>query len=337
MKLRILLTISGIAMISALGAAPAHAQATRTWVSGVGDDVNPCSRTAPCKTFAGAISKTAAGGEIDCLDPGGFGTVTITKSITIDCTGTFGSILASGTNGVNVNDSASGFPNTIRVVLRGLTINGAGGGAQNASGNPGTGLVGINFSSGASLIVQDVLIQNFNTSSAAGISFRPSASGTLAVLNSQIVDNGTGTTGGGIVINPSGGSGTARATISNVELIGNAGAGVSINSTGNTGPSTQVTITNSRLGRNGIGLSVLSPVGTTGLTAEVDSSNIFSNTTGIKSDGGTIQIGVSDTTIMANSSGLVSANGGTIQSWGDNRLIGNAVPGAFNPPALVKQ
>ena len=66
-----------------LFAAPANAQATRTWISGVGDDANPCSRTAPCKTFAGAISKTAAGGEIDCLDPGGFGTVTITKSITI--------------------------------------------------------------------------------------------------------------------------------------------------------------------------------------------------------------------------------------------------------------
>ena len=83
-------------------AAPAHAQ-SRTWVSGVGDDINPCSRTAPCKTFSGAISKTAAGGEINCLDPGGFGAVTITKSITIDCSGTNGSILAAGTNGININ------------------------------------------------------------------------------------------------------------------------------------------------------------------------------------------------------------------------------------------
>src|SRR5262245_53228880 len=93
----------------------AQAQATRTWVSGVGDDVNPCSRTAPCKTFAGAISKTAAGGEIDALDPGGFGAVTATKSITIDGTtgAGFGSILASGVNGVNINDSASGSPGTI--------------------------------------------------------------------------------------------------------------------------------------------------------------------------------------------------------------------------------
>ena len=82
--------------------APAQAQATRTFISGVGDDVNPCSRTAPCKTFAGAISKTAAGGEINCLDPGGFGTVTLTKSITLDCHEIFGSILHSATNGINI-------------------------------------------------------------------------------------------------------------------------------------------------------------------------------------------------------------------------------------------
>src|SRR5664279_4657412 len=77
----------------------ANAQASRTWVSGVGDDVNPCSRTVPCKTFAGAISKTAVMGEINCLDPGGFGAVTITKSISIDCHEIFASILNAGTNG----------------------------------------------------------------------------------------------------------------------------------------------------------------------------------------------------------------------------------------------
>src|SRR4029434_3248024 len=103
----------------------AQAQATRTWVSGVGDDVNPCSRTAPCKTFAGAISKTAAGGEINCLDPGGFGAVTITKSLTIDCVGTLGSILAAGTNGVNINDSLTASPGTIVVNLKNLSIQGA--------------------------------------------------------------------------------------------------------------------------------------------------------------------------------------------------------------------
>src|SRR5947209_7249065 len=101
-----------------LASAPAHAQASRTWVSGVGDDANPCSRTAPCKTFPGAISKTATGGEINCLDPGGFGVVTITKSITIKCQYTEGGVLVSGTNAIVVNAAA-----TDKVVLRGLDIN----------------------------------------------------------------------------------------------------------------------------------------------------------------------------------------------------------------------
>src|SRR5437667_8106981 len=102
MRISMLLTLVGAVCVPMLATAPAHAQATRTWVSGVGDDVNPCSRTAPCKTFAGAISKTAAFGEINCLDPGGFGAVTITKSIMIDCTGTLGSVLSSGVKGISV-------------------------------------------------------------------------------------------------------------------------------------------------------------------------------------------------------------------------------------------
>src|ERR1700749_2111901 len=98
---RVVLQVFAVGLLALmLSFAPAHAQATRTWVSGVGDDANPCSRTAPCKTFAGAISKTAAQGEINCLDPGGFGAVTITKAITLNCHEEFGSILASGGPGV---------------------------------------------------------------------------------------------------------------------------------------------------------------------------------------------------------------------------------------------
>src|SRR6266511_143118 len=123
-KFRFTLNMLAVVAFTLTVASMAQAQATRTWVSGVGDDANPCSRTAPCKTFAGAISKTAVNGEIDCLDPGGFGTVTITKSITIDGThgAGFGSILAAGTNGVNVNDSGSGSPGTAIVSLRNLSI-----------------------------------------------------------------------------------------------------------------------------------------------------------------------------------------------------------------------
>src|SRR6185503_16288072 len=126
LKISKLAALAAVAMMGLMWGAPAQAQATRTWISGVGDDANPCSRTAPCKTFAGAISKTAAGGEIDCLDPGGFGGVTVTKSITIDGAGTMGSILAAGTNGINVNDSATASPNSIIVNVRNLSIQGTG-------------------------------------------------------------------------------------------------------------------------------------------------------------------------------------------------------------------
>src|SRR6202171_3330583 len=121
-KLTSVVAITGTIFIPLLLAVPAAAQATRTWVSGVGDDVNPCSRTAPCKTFPGAISKTAAGGEIDVLDPGGFGAVTITKAITIAAEGFEAGVLVSGTYAIVVN-----VPNANDVVvLRGLDIEGLG-------------------------------------------------------------------------------------------------------------------------------------------------------------------------------------------------------------------
>src|SRR4051812_4853281 len=102
-----LIAIAAGFVVPLMASAPAQAQATRTWVSGVGDDVNPCSRTAPCKTFAGAISKTSAGGEINCLDPGGFGAVSPNKSITLSCEGVTGGVLASGGNAINFNGAAA--------------------------------------------------------------------------------------------------------------------------------------------------------------------------------------------------------------------------------------
>src|SRR5262245_1594902 len=147
MRKSVLLAALGLACVSVLGATLTQAQATRTWVSGVGDDVNPCSRTAPCKTFAGAISKTAVNGEINCLDPAGYGAVTVTKSITIDCEDTQGSILSAGTNGVIVNitsvtDTKKAF------MLRGVSINGA-----------GTGINGIRVLAANQVSLDEVVIQ----------------------------------------------------------------------------------------------------------------------------------------------------------------------------------
>src|SRR5437588_5808205 len=141
------INLLGALAIVLLGSTIMSAQASRTWVSGVGDDANPCSRTAPCKTFAGAISKTAAGGEIDALDPGGFGAVTITKAITIDGGGgQVASVLVSGTNGIVVQANSS----TDVVILRNLRINGI-----------GTGLNGIRFLSGKALFVENCDIFGF--------------------------------------------------------------------------------------------------------------------------------------------------------------------------------
>jgi hypothetical protein len=124
----------------------AQAQATRTWVSGVGDDANPCSRTAPCKTFAGAISKTAAGGEIDALDDGGFGAVTITKSITLNGGGHLAGVLATtGTNGIIINAA-----DTDVVVIRGISFNGA-----------GSGLNAVRYLAGKYVVIEDSTIDGF--------------------------------------------------------------------------------------------------------------------------------------------------------------------------------
>jgi hypothetical protein len=139
------LILFGLLLALSLHTTSAYAQATRTWVSGVGDDANPCSRTAPCKTFAGAISKTLGGGEIDCLDPGGFGAVTITKAITIDCGNFPGGILNAGVNGVIVNAGASD-----KVVLRNLVIQGT------TSGNQGVN--GIRFLAGRELHLDRVVV-----------------------------------------------------------------------------------------------------------------------------------------------------------------------------------
>src|SRR6201993_1554817 len=133
------------ALMLLLGCGTARAQAVRTWVSGVGDDANPCSRTAPCKTFAGAISKTAAAGEINCLDPGAFGAVTITKSISIISDHIEAGVLVSGTNGIIVNVAS-----TDNVLLEGLDIEGL-----------GTGLNGLQIIGGGNVVIRRTSINHF--------------------------------------------------------------------------------------------------------------------------------------------------------------------------------
>ncbi|HEV7409612.1 MAG TPA: right-handed parallel beta-helix repeat-containing protein [Bradyrhizobium sp.] len=279
-------------LVPALASAPAYAQtATRTWVSGSGDDMNPCSRTAPCKTFAAAIAVTDTNGEIDCVDPGGYGTLTITKSITIDCTGTLGSILSSGTNGITINLTATPDPLS-SVILRGLSINGTGGGTQ-------SGLRGVSILSAAVVTLEDMVIMNHAQQGVADVRTAP---GRLFIKNSVIRNNA----GVGIGVAATGGTNTA--SIENVHSINNL-YGLA------TGAGNAVKITRSVFSGNSVGVEADG-----GGQVGVDNTTVNFNGIGLQT-GGTIWF--ADTDISFNSAAI---SGPTI-SFGDNKIYGNSTPG----------
>ena len=290
-------------------AAPAGAQATRTWISGVGDDVNPCSRTAPCKTFPGAISKTAAGGEIDCLDPGGFGGVTITKSITLDCAsgdgGQVGSILVTGTNGITIN-IPSGPGN---VVIRNLSINGI-------KDTGSAGMAGIRLIAGNSLTVEHTIINGFGgytpTTNAAGVSFEPSAAGAKLIMDDVEIVNSTGN---GIGIKPTG-IGTAIGTLDRVRVTNSAVAlQVEDNST--------VIVTNSTLSNNTQrGVYALSSASGP-VTVDLDGVTVANNAAfGIAAANATVRL--SNVGLYNNANGIKISGTGAVLSFGNNRIGTNA-------------
>jgi hypothetical protein len=293
-KFRFTIKIFAIAVFMFAFASLAQAQATRTWVSGVGDDANPCSRTAPCKTFAGAISKTADCGEIDALDPGGFGAVTITKGITIDGTGTLAGILASLTNGVIIN-VANG--NQV-VTLRGLTINGA------CNGLNGVRIINV---MPKAVNIEDVEIFRFTQ---LGIDWNTNSgtTGQLNVRNSVVRDN----TGDAIGATTS--AGQVKATLTNSSFIGS-GNGIhgKINSrmtaehcnlSGNTG--------NGAFADGGTGV------------VRISNSEISNNTlNGVNAaTGGVISINSCDIH-NNNGTGALASGSGEVDTYGNNRILAN--------------
>jgi hypothetical protein len=311
---------SAIVLSMAFFATPASAQATRTWVSGVGDDANPCSRTAPCKTFAGSIAKTAAGGEIDCLDPGGFGTVTITKSIVLDCGGGIGgqagSILGSGTNGIVI---AAGSTDVVKI--RNMTINGAG---------TTPGLAGIKFLTGGALIVEHVGIFGFGNGSTSGtnggVDFEPNAAARLEMTDVEVQF----CLSDGVLIKP-GSSGSVNVTLNHVSSLNNKGAGVREDGRSvSSGFSTNVTISNSNLSGDSGGLEVFATATSKPVLAEVTTSVLSQNTNyGVRSDGAHAIVAVGGSNITGNSTGFSSVSSGVIKTFQDNYLF-NGLAGTSN-------
>ena len=277
----------GAALALCATAAPANAQATRTWVAGTGSDANSCSRSAPCATFAGAFAKTAAGGEINCVDAGGFGAVSISKAITIDCGGAGGSILANGVTGVSV---AAGVND--KIVLRNLNIQGV-----------GTGPNGIRFTGGLHLTVDNVTITNFTS---RGIDVDKSASGNLYVRDTRIANVPTG-------VRVFTGAGGINAQLDNVHIDNVSTAGLEVAS-----GSTIASISNSVISNAGGSGLLMSGGG----FINASRSTIAKSGIGVNSNAPAGSIRVSAMNLQDNTTAFAFVAGSTISSAGNNKVIG---------------
>jgi hypothetical protein len=286
-----------LAACTIFGSSLAFAQATRTWVSGVGDDANPCSRTAPCKTYAGAISKTATGGEISTLDPGGFGGVTITKSITISGDGTLASVLVSGTNAIIINAPAGHV-----VTLRNLSIIGL-----------GTGLAGVKLLGGSGLTIENCNIAGFT---GAAIDIEPSGAAKVMIRDSSLRTSGTG-------VQVSQNAGRVDVSIERTTING------SVNGVETLGGFTNVSYSN--VSENS-GTAIL---GQNASSLTVEHSMLTNNGVAVIANG-TSNVRISDNGVYDNLTGF-GCGTGTLASTGDNRKGGNTGgPGpACSPNAII--
>jgi hypothetical protein len=296
------LNVLAVLVFTCAFASLAQAQASRTWVSGVGDDANPCSRTAPCKTWAGAISKTAPCGEIDALDPGGFGAVTITKSITLDGTGTMASILASLTTGIIINAQA-----TDVITIRGISINGF-----------CNGIRGINILQAKTVNIEDCVIFRF---AGDGITSTDNNGLKLNIRNTVIRDNaGDGINAIAAAATP------ARVTLLNVGLNGNvngihARSGVTVTAADST-----------FAGNSGAGVFADNTVASSFAVIRVRESQISGNGTGVLAGGG---VGVASSVVEINQNlidfntgnGVSVGPGGQVDTFSNNSITGNGTNG----------
>jgi hypothetical protein len=286
----------GGTLLATLYAAPAHAQ-LRTWVSGLGNDADPCSRTAPCRTFVGAIAKTSAGGEISVMDSGAFGQVTINKAITINGDGNLAGILVPGGTGITIAAGASD-----RVIIRGLSINGAGGGSS-----------GI-FITGGNVTIDKCLIYGFTTGLIGGMGVMVAASSSVHVdIRDTAITNSThgvlGSTNGPV---------SAVMSLDNIRINDAAGYGV-----GAISSNVFIAMRNAFIGYTGSGGVINSGAGS---SINIDHSELTHNATAVTATAAGAIVRLNDVSIYENNVGLAISGGATIASAGNNKLANS--PGA---------
>jgi hypothetical protein len=281
----------------------------RAWVSVSGNDGNDCSRSTPCRTLTGALAKTSSGGEIDVLDSGDFGAVTLDRAVSVVTPGVLGGLQATSSAAITVNAGAAD-----RIVLRGLTIDGL-----------GTAQDGIVFVAGGSLYVENCTINNF---ARYGIEFAPtSGSGKLFVTDTIVRNTGVGSIGGGVHMI----STVAPGFIASLDGLRteNNTFGLKAETWG------VVTVRNSLSANNAFsGMTAVTPLGTGDVRLFVENSVSTNNLYGVISSGTSVAI-ISNMAITSNTTGLGISNGGLIQSFGNNKIYANGTNGA--PTATVPQ
>jgi hypothetical protein len=305
--------IAILAAIAATFAVPASAQPTRVWLSGTGVDSGTCPRQSPCHTLTYAHGQVAPGGEISIMDPGGYGTVVITKAVSIVSDSGSGEAGVANFSGdmITVNAGASDV-----VILRGLVIDGL-----NSAAN------GIKFNSGAALHVQNSLIKNVRGSGGVGINFTPSGSSDLMVTDTTVVNN-NGVNGIGILVNPTG-AGLVRATFNRVTAEQN-GDGIKVDASSSTG-TIRTTVRDSVVSTNaGSGVWTRSPGSAAATTFVVNSSVNQNALVGITADSPNANVAVMGSTIQGNMIGISAPGGGRLYTYKNNALNFNfSSDGAF--------
>lgn len=308
------LTIALAALCGPL-ANPASAQASRTWVSTFGDDGNSCSRANPCATFATALAATAAGGEINCVDSGAFASVTITKSVTINCEAHFAGVLAAGTNGITVNVTGADI-----VTLRGLDIEGV-----------ATGTNGIRFIGAGTLHIQHSTIRNFRaTNAASGILVAPTGAARLFISDTVVSDNGNG-----ILIKPTG-SGSVKGALEGVQAERN-NIGIDVSTVGLTGSGVNLTVSDSIMaGSNSRGLGATTGSGPA-INVMVDNSALVNNGgPGAFASGALATVRLAKSSLTGNNVASSVASSGKVLSYGNNRIDANTTVGTL-PAKIVER
>ena len=315
MRIAIPLTVLATAFACSLATAPANARA-RVFVASYGNDANPCTFGSPCKTFQVAVNAVDAGGEVTAIDSAGFGPINITKAVTITSPDGIeaGVVPAAGADAIDINAAPSD-----AVVLRGLTLNGAG-----VASN------GIVFNSGARLTVTGCVLQNFVGATATtgnGILMQPTAGGmTFTITNTKALNNQQA----GIFYQPRIGSSAATGIIDHVEVSNNSQFGIGIDTVD--GGTTNIAISNGIAFSDMTGISLFN--GPNGLYVSIDNTTITANGYGIAANA-TAKVLLRRSMVTENNTGLSNGTSpNSIYSYGDNSINDNNSDFGVSPPPL---